>query len=217
MNDAIKKRLKRTAVLSILALCAGAAIAYLQVQHERSNPAQNSPHAMAGLKIGGPFTLMDHTGKMVTDTDFASDYKLIYFGFTYCPAICPTELGKMTQALNAMGTQADLIRPLFITIDPERDTVDTMRSYVSLFHPRLTGLTGTPEQIESVLKSYRVYARKVDPQPAEGDAAALGDYTMDHSSFLYFIDPRGELLAMYRTQDTAAFMAEDMAKRMKTP
>lgn len=182
-----------------------------QIRDERAGVAvvkESRPVPMAGAsQVGGDFALVDHTGKAVTNENFAGQYKLIYFGFTYCPAICPTELQKITLVMNELGEQAENIQPIFITVDPERDTVEVMKGYVELFHPKLVGLTGGREQIDEALKNYRVYAAKVE-EPE------LNDYTMDHSSFIYLMSPDDQLLTMYRIEDSAAFITEDIQKRI---
>ncbi len=152
--------------------------------------------AVTGDAFGGPFTLTDHNGKAVTEKDFAGKYRMIYFGFTFCPAICPTELSKMTAALNKMGDAGKQITPIFITVDPERDTPEKMKSYVSMFHPTLVGLTGTPEQIKAVTREYKIYAAKVeDPQ--------LSEYTMDHTSWIMLMAPDDRLLRIFKADDSA--------------
>lgn len=140
--------------------------------------------------IGGPFVLVDHTGKRVTDKDFLGRYMLVYFGYTYCPDVCPTELQVMTAALNKLGPLADRVTPVFITVDPERDTVEQMASYVTNFHPRLIGLTGSVEQVRAAAKAYRVYYAKTE------DSSAT-DYLIDHSSFVYLMNPRGEYVTHF--------------------
>ena len=197
-NNMTRNRLIRIAVIAVAGLGLAALIAAAQIQ---SGPAvKKPPLPVAGGHVGGPFTLIDHTGKTVTEKDFAGKYLLIYFGFTYCPAICPTELQKMNQALKQIGPAADRVQPLFITIDPERDTQAVMQAYVPQFHPRLIGLTGTTEQIGDALEGWRVYARKVEDP-------AMADYTMDHSSYIYFMDPDGQLLGLYGTDSTPADIA----------
>ncbi len=154
--------------------------------------------------FGGPFSLTDQNGKTITEKSFEGQYKLIYFGFTYCPAICPTELSKITTALNTLGSISKKIQPIFMTVDPERDTVEKMKNYVGLFHPALVGLTGPLGEIQKTLKAYKIYAAKVqDP--------SLNDYTMDHSSFVYLIAPDGRLLHIFKSADTA----DDMAKTIQ--
>src|SRR6516162_9270048 len=111
--------------------------------------------------VGGPFTLTDHTGKRISDTEFRGKFLLVVFGFTFCPDVCPSELQLISAALDALGPRAARIVPLFVTIDPERDSPEQLATYVKSFHPRLIGLTGTPSEIAAVAKEYRVYVRKV--------------------------------------------------------
>ena len=184
-----KNRLIRTIIILVLGLGIAAAIAAYQISNEKK------PH-MVSENFGGPFTLTNQNGETVTQEDFENEYRLIYFGFTYCPAICPTELQKISTALNELGDKGDDITPVFITVDPERDTVDVMRQYVELFHPNMVGLTGTIEQIEQAKKSYKIYAAKVKDD-------TMSDYTMDHSSFIYFIDNQNNLLRIFKVDDTA--------------
>ena len=121
--------------------------------------------------------------------------------------ICPTELQKIAGVLNTLGAEGEQITPIFITVDPARDTPEVMKNYVTQFHPRLTGLTGSKEQIEAVEKNYRVFAKKAqDP--------AMSDYSMDHSSFIYLMGPDDTLVAIYRTADTADFIAADIKAKI---
>lgn len=198
------RRLKRIFLITIGALCFAALVAFIQVRLETADAVHTD---FVAEDFGGPFTLTDHTGKKVTEKDYEGQWRLVYFGFTFCPAICPTELAKMTKALNAVGDKAGSITPLFITVDPERDTVDVMKGYVGSFHPRLIGLTGTPDQIKKAAKEYKIYYAKVDDP-------ALTEYTMDHSSFIYFIDPDNNLRAIFRTNDDADVMAAAINKAM---
>lgn len=138
--------------------------------------------------IGGAFTLTDHTGKVVTEADFRGRYLIIYFGYTFCPEICPTELQDISEALDLLGKDADKITPIFISVDPERDTVQQMAEYVPLFHKSLVGLTGTPQQVAAVAKAYRVYYAR------QGDGTS---YEMDHSSIIYFMNPEGQYAAHF--------------------
>ncbi|MFA5593091.1 MAG: SCO family protein [Micavibrio sp.] len=154
--------------------------------------------------FGGPFTLTNHKGERVTDRDLRGRFRLIYFGFTFCPAICPTELAKITAAINALGEAGEDILPVFITVDPERDDVKAMASYVTLFHPAFVGLTGTPEEIAATTKAYKIYAAKVQDD-------SMTDYTVDHSSFIYFMAPDDRLLHIFKMDDSAA----DMTKAMR--
>jgi protein SCO1/2 len=132
----------------------------------------------ASVDIGGPFELIDQHGKPVSDKTFRGQYMLIYFGYGFCPDVCPTELSNMASALDVLGTKAKNVQPIFITVDPERDTPEFLADYVANFHPRLIGLTGTPEQVKAAAKAYKVYYAKAT-KPGETD------YLMDHTSFVY--------------------------------
>lgn len=196
-------------VLLCLALAGVLSVISLQVRLNMLKQRAASGETVAGTEIGGPFTLTDHTGATRTEQDLAGKYVLMYFGFTFCPAICPTELQKIIRAMEEAGPRADKIQPVFITIDPERDTQAVMAGYVPQFHPRLMGLTGTPEQIGVVLKSYRVYARKVE-EPG------MTEYTMDHSSYIYFIGPDGALLGAYGISAPPSQITADIQKFIKS-
>ena len=146
------------------------------------------PQGSGVALVGGPFSLTDQDGRRVTEKDFLGRYMLVFFGFTYCPDICPTELQVMTAALDAMGPAAEKIQPVFVSVDPERDTPEVMKAYVANFGPRLIGLTGTPEEIAAMAKAYRVYYAKAANQNAPGD------YLMDHSSIIYLMDEDGSFV-----------------------
>jgi cytochrome oxidase Cu insertion factor (SCO1/SenC/PrrC family) len=143
--------------------------------------------SMAGGEalVGGPFTLTDQHGAEVTEQDFAGRYRLIYFGYTYCPDVCPMSLANMTQALDLLPPEAaEQVVPIFITVDPERDTVEQLAEYAPLFHPRLVALTGSPEATKAAAQAYRVYFAKAGD--TDSDA-----YLMDHSTFIYLMGPDG--------------------------
>jgi protein SCO1/2 len=144
----------------------------------------------APVAIGGPFTLIDQTGTLRHDSDFRGKLMLVYFGYTYCPDACPTALQDMTQALDDLGDKQTEVEPIFITVDPARDTAAQMKLYAENFHPRLIALTGTPAQIAAAAREYRVYYQKVE----QGGPA---DYLMDHSSFIYLMDRDGHFLAHF--------------------
>jgi protein SCO1/2 len=158
--------------------------------------------------IGGPFTLTDQTGKRVTEADFAGKYMLIYFGFTFCPDVCPTELQVMSGALDALGEDGSKVQPILITVDPERDTPEVLAQYVKQFNPRLIGLTGSPEDIAAVAKAYRVFYEKVK------DDSSSGDYTMDHSSVVYLMGPDGGFLTFFGPGTAPEAMAEKIKSLM---
>lgn len=171
-------------------------------------PSAGGVQLPQGLTLGGPFTLTDQTGREVTERDFAGRFMLIYFGFTYCPDVCPTELGVMASALDLLGADADRITPALITIDPERDTPAQLADYVSRFHPRLIGLTGTPQQIAQAARAYRVYYAKVRPPNAS-------DYLMDHSSFTYLVGPDGRVRQLFRPETPPESMAAAIRAQLR--
>ena len=157
--------------------------------------------------VGGPFTLVDQTGKSITDKDFRGKYMLIFFGYTYCPDVCPTELQVMMAALGTLGPRAAEVQPIFITIDPDRDTPEVMQSYVENFGPSLVGLTGTAEQIAQVAKAYRVYYAKSGNTKTQ-------DYLMDHSSIIYLMGPDGHFVKHFTYTTDAAALADGIAGAM---
>ncbi len=167
-----------------------------------------SGSGMSGALVGGPFTLQDGDGKQVADRDFRGKYMLVYFGYTFCPDVCPTTLNEVADAVERLGPKADMLRPIFITVDPKRDTPAVVKQYAAAFTPRLIGLTGSPEQIAQVAKEYRVYYAE------HRTGAGPGDYTMDHSSILYLMGPDGKFIAPIRADATGAEMAADLAKFM---
>jgi cytochrome oxidase Cu insertion factor (SCO1/SenC/PrrC family) len=140
--------------------------------------------------IGGPFALTDHTGKPRTDADFRGKLLLIYFGFTMCSDVCPIDLQAMATAIDRFGDAGNSIQPLFITVDPDIDTPEQLARYVGLFHPRLIGLTGDPRQIKRTALAYKVYYAKSEPARKAG-------YTVDHSGFVFLVDPDGNYLGYF--------------------
>lgn len=158
--------------------------------------------------VGGPFTLQNGDGKTVTDRDFRGKYVLVYFGYTFCPDVCPTTLSEVANALDRLGAKADRLQPIFITVDPKRDTPDVVKQYAAAFTPRLIGLTGTPEQIASVAQTYRVYYAE------HRTGAGPNDYTMDHSSILYLMGPDGRFIAPIRADESGAQIATDLDRLM---
>ena len=141
------------------------------------------------IDVGGPFTLTDQDGKKRALSDFRGKYVLIYFGYSFCPDVCPTTLAVMAQTLDRLGPEARRIVPVFITIDPERDNPSVLKKYMEAFGPAFVGLTGSPAEIAAVEKEYRVYAKK-SPIPGSG-------YGMDHSSVIYLMGPDGRLVSFY--------------------
>jgi cytochrome oxidase Cu insertion factor (SCO1/SenC/PrrC family) len=159
--------------------------------------------------VGGPFTLTDQTGHERTDQDFRGRLMLVYFGFTYCPDVCPTDLQAIGLALDKLGPDADQVQPIFITVDPERDTANHLADYVPLFHPRLIGLTGSAENIRKVADAYKAYYARV---PLDG-----GDYTVDHTAYIYLMDRDGNYLGFFPPGTSADRMVEIIRPRLAAP
>lgn len=169
----------------------------------------NGGHDGSSAAIGGPFTLIDGDGNTVTDQTYHGRWLLLYFGYTFCPDVCPTSLGVVAAAMDKLPPDmAAKLTPTFITVDPERDTPDVMKDYVAAFHPSIIGLTGSPEQIVSVMKAYKVYAKKV---PTDDPTV----YTMDHSSILYLINPDGKFVDHYAHGVTSDDLAASLAKHLR--
>ena len=162
------------------------------------------PPTVQADAIGGPFTLTNGDGKTVTAGDYRGKYLLIYFGYTFCPDVCPTTLADVAQALDSLGTKADRVQPLFISIDPGRDKPAVIRQYAAAFTPRLEGLTGTPSEIAAIAKEYHVYfaVHRTGPNP--------DDYTMDHSSVLYVMGPDGKFVGVLRADQGAKAIARGL-------
>ncbi|MEA2907780.1 MAG: hypothetical protein QOI12_5167 [Alphaproteobacteria bacterium] len=154
--------------------------------------------------IGGPFRLTDQDGRTVTEQDFKGRPFLVFFGFTHCPDVCPTTLFEVSEILRTLGPDADRVRALFITVDPERDTPEAMKDYLASFDPRLAGLTGDPAAVAAVAKAYRVYFKKV---PLE-----QGDYTMDHTAITYLMDKEGRFVAPFSLKRTTDAAVADLRK-----
>ncbi len=195
------------ALVALLAVLAGVAAWQL-------TPGQQATTSASGTAlIGGPFALTDQNGVARAAGEFRGRYMLIYFGFTTCPDVCPTELTKMGAALTLLeksdSTKAQQVQPLFITVDPERDTVAAMKQYVPNFHPRLLGLTGSPAQINAVIQAYRVYARKNIP------ADDPKNYMMDHTSYIYLMGPDGAYVTHFTNANTVADIARGLKDAVK--
>ncbi len=169
----------------------------------RDNPRGAGGTVLASA-IGGSFRLTDQNGKTVTDADLKGKWSLVYFGYTHCPDACPTALNDISIALEDLGTKRDAVRPVFITVDPERDTPDALKAYVTSFDAPILALTGTPEQVAQAAKGYRVYYAK---HPEAG-----GEYSMDHSSVIYVMDPQGRFTASFTHESTPEQIAERLKK-----
>jgi protein SCO1 len=158
----------------------------------------------APAAIGGPFQLTDQSGTTVTDKSLQGRPSLIFFGFTHCPDVCPTSLFEISEVLRAMGKDADRVNAYFVSVDPERDSKEAMKDYLSSFDPHLKGLTGNPEAIAKMLTAYRVYAKKVPLKD--------GDYTMDHTALTYLMDRDGKFVAPFNLNRTPEEAAADLKR-----
>ena len=193
VNIEMNHRIFRIALFSSL----GIVIAVLFAWQYGFLPMGEGRSGRTGIaQIGGPFTLKDHMGKTRTEKDYQGKLMLIYFGYSYCPDVCPTALQIMSVALDGLDKKAKEITPIFITVDPERDTVAHLNKYVKNFHPDMVGLTGTAEQIKQAAKVYRVYYRKAEPATGSPDK----DYLMDHSSVVYLMDRDGRYVTHFTHQ-----------------
>jgi protein SCO1/2 len=192
-------------VLAGFAVGAAAAVAVLPGALERLTPI--GPMGVVGkAQIGGPFSLIDHTGKRLTEKDFRGRHLLVFFGFTFCPDVCPAGLQVMAAALDRLGAKAERVTPLFITIDPDRDTPERLAQYVQSFHPRLVGLTGTPDEIRAAAAAYRVFHKKVK------DEKSAAENTMEHTSIIYLMDPAGEFVTHFTHATPVATIAAALAR-----
>lgn len=157
--------------------------------------------------VGGPFSLIDQFGKTRTNEEFRGKLMLIYFGFTYCPDICPTDLQNIGLALDQLGPDSAKVQPLFITLDPERDTADHLKDYLQLFHPRLIGLTGHTTAIASAADAFKVYYAKVSSKAGD-------DYTIDHTAFIYLMAHDGSYLGFFPPGTSSDRIAETLRRQV---
>ena len=160
--------------------------------------------ALRTAQIGGPFRLIDQNGKTVTDQDFKGKPLLVFFGFTHCPDVCPTTLFDISEVMKSLGPDADRVGAVFITVDPERDTVASLKDYLSSFDPHVEGLTGDAAALATVAKEYRVYYKKV---PLDG-----GDYTMDHTAIVYLMDKDGHFVSPFSLKRKPEASAAELRK-----
>jgi protein SCO1 len=169
--------------------------------------------------IGGSFTMTSESGELMTESDFGNAHRLLYFGFTYCPDICPTELTKMSEAievLDARGADAfggHSVVPVFISVDPWRDSIAQVREYIAEFHPRMVGLTGTPDQVQRMCRAFRIYYSKPPPRVRDGE---IDDefYLMDHSAYMYLLDPSNKCIDYFSQAEPADHIAERIAAHL---
>ena len=202
------RRIRRLAgpAVGFAAILVGATVGWRA--WNEANPPTADEAAKAAIE--SEFTLVDHRGRPVTYEDFLGRWQLFFFGFTHCPDICPTTLGTVAATLDQLGPAADRVAPLFITVDPERDTPEVLAEYVAAFHPRLIGLTGTPEQVRSAVRAFRIYFAKMEM------ADAPDGYLMGHSGYIYLMMPEGEFDSVYAEhRDTPDKIAHAIRERLK--
>lgn len=157
--------------------------------------------------IGGAFNLIDVEGKPVTQERLLGQHSLVFFGFTHCPDVCPTALQTISQVLDDSGSLGESVLPVFITVDPERDTPMLMKEYMANFHPRILGLTGTKEQTDAAAKAYKVYHQK--------DGSDRDDYMIGHSGFMYLMSPKGDYITHFTHEDNAEDILVAFAKYVR--
>ncbi len=208
----------RTSLIIVSAVIAVACVSVLRLyssddrQHQHGvSKQQDIP---AGTLPGGPFTLVDHTSRTVTDKDFRGSFLLVFFGYTHCPDVCPLTLVQVSATLKSLGKDARYVRPLFITVDPERDTPEVLASYVRAFHPAIIGLTGTPQQVRAVTKAYKAHYAKA-PLKTAAKVIHPSHYSVDHSAFIYLMGPNGNFLEVFEFRTTAEKMAEKIREMLK--
>ncbi len=201
--------MKNPLVMAVaVGLLAGAAAALVLVVGPQLGTAPGTEQTTTGKAlIGGPFSLEDASGKRVTEKDFAGRPMLVYFGFTNCPDICPAGLQVIAAALDKLGPKADGLTPIFITLDPERDTPKVIGEYVKSFNPRIVGLSGSADDIAAVAKAYRVYYKKV----ADANSTS-GNYSVDHSAYMYLVSPTGEYITHFPHNVDVDQLAAELAK-----
>jgi protein SCO1/2 len=201
----VKSPLRRAwpLLLGLLVLAALVPIADYLIQLQRS---EGRIPPGTERRISGRFDLVNQHGNPVSETDFADRHKLVFFGFTHCPDVCPVTLARMSVVLRLLGPAAERLYPLFITVDPERDTPERLRQYSGPFDPRITYLTGTPQQVTEVLDSWWVTRARV--------AAGAGDYSMEHSAVLYLLSPEGVVIESFRWDLTEAELVRALEARL---
>lgn len=203
---------KRLLIAAVILL---GTLAMLALYHPDLRPqATPSGDASGAVAIGGPFTLTDGKGNTFTEANLEGSYSLIFFGFTHCPDICPLTLQVMSDAITQAGAAGERVTPVFVTVDPERDTVEMVGSYVAAFHPRFVGLTGTSEQIAAATKAYRVFARKAPLKDSEGKET--GDYTVEHTGIIFLMNPEGRYVTHFSSGATAEEIAAYIRREART-
>lgn len=208
----MKRRTKFVTVLALLLAMTAAGGLIFSYSVRQNGPIIGSGEITNSGKadIGGPFTLTGPDGKRISDTDFRGKYMLVYFGYTFCPDICPASLQAMSEALDLLGAQADKVQPIFITVDPSRDTPEQMADYVNGFDPRFIGLSGSPRDTAKAAKAYRVYYARVESADPSDEY-----YLIDHSAYIYLMGPDGAFIRVFSYGTSPQDMAKDIAKVLK--
>jgi protein SCO1/2 len=200
MNQSLKSRFLLPLALSLVLVAPACS----------NQPAAEAP--LKGAAIGGPFTLVDQNGRTVSDRDFAGRYRIVYFGFSHCPDVCPTDLQKIGAGLSRFEKKdperGARVQPIFITVDPERDTPAELKPWLAAFHPRLIGLTGTPAQIAPVAKEFAIFYQKQPVQPG-------GGYGVQHTQIAYLMGPNGEPIALIPQDKDADAIAAELDRWVK--
>ena len=203
----MKKSTRIGLILAIILVAALAALAECLVIRD-DDITKNPNGLITSVKMGGAFNLIDHKGNTVTEKNFLGNYVLVFFGYTFCPDACPTALADVALVLDELGRDSMAATSIMITIDPKRDKPDVLSEYITLFHDRIIGLTGTEKQIKEVAEKYRVFYRRVDDQE-------YSFYLMDHTSFIYLVDPKGTVISLFRYGTPPSEIADTIRKHMK--
>ncbi|WP_332688507.1 SCO family protein [Bosea sp. (in: a-proteobacteria)] len=197
----MNRRLILPLVVFLLGAVALAAAAFITFA-----PAGRQAGQSLASSVGGPFTLTTSEGKTLTDKDLRGAPFLVFFGFTHCPDICPTKLFEISEVLRAAGPKGEKLKALFVSVDPERDTAETLKSYLGSFDPRIIGLTGDRAAIDAAIKAYRGYAKKVPLKD--------GDYTMDHTALVYLMDKNGGFVGAFNIERPPAEAAQEWLRHL---
>ena len=197
----MNRRLILPLIVFLLGAAALAAAAFITFA-----PAGRQAGQSLASSVGGPFALTTTEGKTLTDKDLRGAPFLVFFGFTHCPDICPTKLFEISEVLRAAGTKGEKLRALFVSVDPERDTVETLKSYLGSFDPRIIGLTGDRAAIDAAIKAYRGYSKKVPLKD--------GDYTMDHTALVYLMDKNGGFVGAFNIERPPAEAAQEWLRHL---
>jgi protein SCO1 len=195
--------------ITVIVISIGAAvfIGWMQTS-KRDSDSNKNPHVVtANVELGGEFALTDHNGNRVTDKDFKDKLMLVYFGYTFCPDFCPAELTAIAETLKMFGSRVEQIQPLFISIDPERDSQEVLKNYVAGFHPKLLGLRGNPGETEKIKEAYKIYAAKTQ----EGTDS---DYLVDHTTFVYLMGRDGKFITMFKYGTPPQSMYKEIKKHL---